>query len=197
MSGWKDKLKGVSLRSISNQIQNAKDWFIARIRKAIRGEPDDEIDTGRGIGAYGSMKSDIQDPFGRLSFFIYKAKYGETLPYWDADPLTLLYNEDAEHLYGINLHYVPPRIRAKILESLMSYLKSARTPKAYFDVSYSLLKGLSTASMIKPCVKTYLKSNLKTVPRVIKPESWHKAILLPTANWQKATSSRVWKDSGF
>lgn len=184
--------------SFRDKVRAAKDWFVTRLRRAIHGDPDDDIDKPAQRGtAYAGMKSGIVDPFGRLSFFVYQAEYDAKLPYWDAAPLTLLYAEDMTHLYGINLHYVPPRIRAKILESLKDRLRDAKDQRAYFDVSYSLLRGLSTVSMIRPCVKTYLKSHLKITPQVLKPDAWHKAILLPTARWQKATSSRVWRDSGF
>ena len=172
--------------------KNAKNWFRNKLKNLIYGKDDNEIEGG---DRYSGMRSRISDPFGRLSFFIYKAEYDKKLPYWDAAPLTLLYDEDAEHIYGLNFHYVHPMIRAKILSSLIDYMMNANTERAYLNVSLNRLRGLSTSRYIKPCLKTYLKSNFKTAPVVIKPEFWHNAIMLPTAEWQRSSNNRVWRDS--
>lgn len=175
-------------------VTAAKEWFKERLRRLVKGQSDPETE-GSKLASYDRMKGEAQDPFGRLSYFIYEAKFDEKLPYWDKTPLTIMYNEDNKHMYGMNLHYVHPKIRALILESLLEKLQKANKPEAYFDISYAILKNLSTLKYIKPCLKTYLKSQMSTAPVVLKPESWQNAIMLPTATWQRSSDKKVWNDS--
>lgn len=176
----------------SQAFAQAKNWFRNKLKNAIYGKDDNELELQNN---YIGMQSRIVDPFGRLSFFIYQAEYDEKLPYWDAAPLTLMYNEDDEHMYGLNFHYVHPMIRVKILSTLIDYMVNANNERAYLAITYSAMKNLSTHRYIKPCIKTYLKSNFRTPPVVIKPEYWHQAIMLPTAQWKRASNNKVWRDS--
>lgn len=171
---------------------NAKNWFRNKLQNVIYGKDDNEIEENTN---YIGMQSRIVDPFGRLSFFIYQAENDEKLPYWDAAPLTLFYGEDDAHMYGMNFHYVHPMIRAKILSGLLDYMVNANNERAYIAVTYKMMKSLSTHRYIKPCIKTYLKTNFRTPPVVIKPEFWHNAIMLPTAQWKRASNNQVWRNS--
>ena len=180
--------------AIFQSVAKAKEWFKERLRRLVRGINDPETEN-MNSSSYRGMKSEVKDPFGRLSYFIYTAEFDKQLPYWDKTPLTIMYNEDKDHMYGLNFHYVHPKIRALILESLLDKLVKANKPDAYFDISYALIKALSTSKYIKPCLKTYLKSNMNTMPIVLKPEAWQNAIMLPTATWQKSSDRKVWNDS--
>ena len=193
----KSRLVNMSMPTTRQQamkkIADAKNWFRNRLKNKIYGKEDPEIETNTNY--FGMISSRVVDPFGRLSFFIYQAENDAKLPYWDAAPLTLIYGEDNAHLYGLNFHYVHPMIRVKILSSLIDYMVNANNERAYLAVTYSKIKALSTHRYIRPCVKTYLKSNFLTPPIVIKPDSWHNAVMLPTAQWKRATNNRVWSAS--
>lgn len=180
---------------IFQTIAQAKEWFKERLRRLIKGQRDPETEHQEAIRSYSDMTSYVTNPFGRLSYFIYKAEYDKQLPYWDRTPLTIIYNEDELHMYGINLHYVHPKVRALILESLLEKLMNANKPEAYLDVSYSIMKSLITLKYIKPCLKTYLKKNMQSKPIILRPETWQKAIMLPTATWERGTDRKVWTAS--
>lgn len=176
-------------------VSAAKDWFRERLRRLVKGQYDPETEHEEAVRSYAQMRSRVKNPIGRLSYFIYKAEYDEQLPYWDKTPLTIMYNEDRLHMYGMNLHYVHPKIRALILETLINKLIDANREEAYLDISYSTIQSLITMKYMKPCLKTYLKKNMLFMPVVLKPESWQKAIMLPTATWQRATDRKVWTSS--
>ena len=178
---------------IFQSIEKAKEWFKERLRRLVTGRRDPETEHDE-LTSYSKMRSEITVPFGRLSYFIYTAEYDKQLPYWDKTPLTIMYNEDKLHMYGMNLHYVHPKIRALILESLLDKLMLANKPDAYLDISYSVLQSLVTLKYMKPCLKTYLKKNMNSAPIILKPETWQKAIMLPTATWQRASDRKVWRD---
>jgi hypothetical protein len=47
----------------------------------------------------------------------------------------------------------------------------------------------------KPCVKHYLSKHVRSrFARIPAPE-WEIATFLPTADWQKSTQTKVWRDS--
>ena len=184
-----------SIQSAMQGMKDAKAWFKQKLSNILQGKKDDEVEDYGLETSYRGMKSNVKDPFGRMSYFIYQAEHDKKLPYWDMTPLSILYDEDAEHFYGLNLHYVHPMIRASILRSLVNHMMNANSEKAFLRISYNIIKTLSTNKYIKPCIKTYLKSNFRTPPVVIKPDYWHKAIMLPTANWVRASNSRVWTKS--
>lgn len=184
-----------SIQKAMQGMRDARAWFKQKLSNILQKKKDDEVE-GYGLEiSYKGMRSDIVDPFGRMSYFIYQAEYDEKLPYWDQTPLSILYNEDAEHFYGMNLHYVHPMIRVSILRSLVDHMMNANTEKAYLQISYNIIKRLSTNKYIKPCIKTYLKKNFRTPPVIIKPEYWHKAVMLPTATWVRASNNKVWRQS--
>ena len=97
---------------------------------------------------------------------------------------------------GMNLHYIAPALRAKLLDSLMDVTTDEKyNDKTRFEVSYRMLKSAAKYKWFKPCVKHYLSSNVKSrFARVPAPE-WEIAAFLPTADFQKASKSTVYADS--
>ena len=59
---------------------------------------------------------------GRMYAFAYDPKTKKTLPYYDRFPLVILLNgAPGGGFYGLNLHYLAPKLRAKFLSTLMEY----------------------------------------------------------------------------
>lgn len=54
---------------------------------------------------------------GRLFLFEYKAKM-KYLPYYDTFPLVYVIKANADHFFGVNLHYMEPRKRVIAIEKL-------------------------------------------------------------------------------
>ena len=64
----------------------------------------------------------LQNTFGRGGMFMYfyDPKHKETLPYYDRFPLTIPVERAPGGFKGLNLHYLPPILRAKFLDSLLA-----------------------------------------------------------------------------
>ena len=60
---------------------------------------------------------------GRMYTFFYDAKYKEKLPYWDRFPVVLILDMYQGGFSGLNLHYIPPRYRVRLLYELYKYIK--------------------------------------------------------------------------
>ena len=66
-----------------------------------------------------ALNTYVSPQVGRMVFFDYpNPKFKEKMFHWDAFPLVYIMNEDAEHFWGANLHYVMPQERVAMGEAL-------------------------------------------------------------------------------
>lgn len=115
---------------------------------------------------------------GELIAFQYSAKTAEELPYWDRYPLVIVTEIKKDGWVGINLHYLHPRHRARILYELHKRNKP--------------IIGNELANL---CTKRYLAKHVERKPRSFPPEYHDIAIMLPFDNFQKAAAATAWKET--
>ena len=118
--------------------------------------------------------------FGALNMFIYDPKLKNKLPYYDTFPLVLPIERYRDGFLGINFHYLPYALRARLLSRL--------DPNA----NYSALKNVR---LVKPTLKRYLNSNVRSRFRKLEEEEFMTAIMLPVQRFKKSSASKVWSDS--
>ena len=53
---------------------------------------------------------------GNLYCYHYDPKYKATLPYYDVFPMIMLIGVDNDTFLGLNFHYLPPKLRAILLD---------------------------------------------------------------------------------
>ena len=53
-----------------------------------------------------------------MFMFIYDPKHKDTLPFYDTFPLVFPIEIYSDSFLGINLHYLPPVLRAKLMDAL-------------------------------------------------------------------------------
>jgi len=133
---------------------------------------------------------------GRMYMFHYSAKHKDTLPYWDRFPLVFPIELYPDGFLGINLHYISPVVRSKLMNSLYETLNN----KNYDDttklkINYEVLRSASQFRYFKPCVKRYLFSHVKSRYMYINPTEWDVTIMLPTEQFVGASKSKVYKES--
>ena len=118
--------------------------------------------------------------FGALNMFIYDPKLKNKLPYYDTFPLVLPLERYRDGFLGINFHYLPYALRARLLSRL--------DPNA----NYSALKNVK---LVKPTLKRYLNTNVRSRFRKLEEEDFMTAIMLPVQRFRKSSASKVWSDS--
>ena len=118
--------------------------------------------------------------FGALNMFIYDPKLKNKLPYYDTFPLVLPIEKYRDGFLGINFHYLPYALRARLLSRL--------DPNA----NYSALKNVR---LVKPTLKRYLNSNVRSRFRKLEEEDFMTAIMLPVQRFRKSSANKVWSDS--
>lgn len=133
---------------------------------------------------------------GSMVLFNYSATTAKDLPYWDAFPLVFPISADSTGMYGINMHYLPPPMRAQLMDALWKYASGPNTdPSTTMQLSYSTLQAAARMPYYKPCVKHYLNRGLMSNLVVIPATEWNVALFLPLERFQKASSSHVHQES--
>ena len=133
---------------------------------------------------------------GDMVMYTYNPKLKQQLPYYDTFPLTIVVGPAKDGFYGINLHYLPPKIRAIFLDHLndtASNKKFNKTTK--FRITYNLLKATKNYKYFKPCFKHYLTKHVTSNIMKVSAAEWNIAIFLETAAFRKKSSKFVWARS--
>lgn len=190
MSNLFQKLELEAFRAgINPRTQESRDWFrkkAQQMRRVNRNQlmQEEEIALRNRFGV------------GNMYMFFYDPKTKDKLPYYDAFPLVIPVERAEGGFYGINLHYLPPILRAKFLDALLDITTNKKyDEKTKFDLSYQLLKGSQKFRHFKPCFKRYLLSHVKSRFALVSAPEWEIATFLPTADWRKSSGTAVYKDS--
>lgn len=175
---------GIPLRT-----QDSMDWFRKRahdIRRVNRNE---------------LMKEDRfelrnQQAVGRMYFWFYQPKHRETLPYYDSFPLGIIVGPAKGGFHALNLHYLPPVIRAAFLDNLMDIATNKKyDDNTRFKITYQTLVGATKFKEFRPCFKHYLTNHVRSRFALVPAAEWEKALFLPAADWQKTTARNVYRDA--
>lgn len=163
------------------------DWFVNRLRK-VRAKENKHFSGGAGSGNSSPM-------IGHMYLFSYDPKTKDRLPYWDAHPLVIPIEYYNDGFLGLNLHYLHPMMRAKLLQVLIHNYAVAGPHIQYLRVSYDQLKSLSKTVHVKSTVKRYLYSHMRQRFQRIPPTEWTNAIMLPLQKFVGASATAVWRKS--
>ena len=142
-----------------------------------------------------------QIQIGQMYTFVYNPKNKKELPYYDVFPLIFPIEKYSDGFLGINLHYLPPILRASLMDKLYDLAnievdeEGTLDPSTKLEISYEILKSFNKYKLSRVCFKKYLYSHVRTNFTVIKPNEWDIAIFLPTENFKKVDKQKVWRDS--
>ena len=141
------------------------------------------------------LKTGARQIVGSMQMFFYDPKTKDTLPYYDKFPLAIIVGPAKGGFHGLNIHYLPPVLRAKFLDALMDIADKKITDNSKFDLTYKMLKNASKMKYFEPCYKHYLTAHVKSKFAKVPAPEWEIATFLPTASWSKASSQKVFSDS--
>ena len=153
------------------RAEDSKKWFREAALKVSKGSisPNSVINQKPGISSVG--KKNIWN----LILYNYSPKTKNDLPYYDTFPIVFPYKLDKDGFYGYNLHYLPPNIRAVLMDNIYGLNKASK----WFD----------------SCIKKYLFTHIRSKIAVIPQSEWDLALFLPLQRFQKQSESSVWSDS--
>jgi hypothetical protein len=181
--------RGVRSGQIPARTQDARDWFREKARESRSNAryPANIIDSG-------NKENEVR--VGHMYHFFYDPKTKADLPYYDRFPLIFMVGPAKGGFYGINLHYLPPKLRATLMDNLYRIASDRRYDQnTKLRISYDVLKGASKYRYFKPTFKHYLNSNVQSKFIKIDSAEWDIALFLPTERFEKAGKSKVFADS--
>ena len=174
---------------ITPRTKESRNWFRQKIKnlRSIKREELMKEDP---------LKQTGQEIVGNMYMFFYDPKHKETLPYYDTFPLVIVVGPAEGGFYGLNLHYLPPILRAKMLDALMDITSNTKfNDSTRFKMSYELLVKSSKLKYFEPCFKHYLNEHVQSKFSMVPAPEWEIATFLPTADFRKANSKKVYSDS--
>jgi hypothetical protein len=161
---------------MAKKEQESVDWLIGRARSAA-GYRNNIINN--------SDRSRSSTVIGKMYFFIYDPKHKDKLPIYDKFPLVFPIERYPDGFLGLNLHYLNTNERSALLNRLTEY----RTNNKYNEttklrLSYDLLASTKNLnSLMRPCIKRYLFTQVRSNFIEITANEWSNAINLPVQNF--------------
>jgi hypothetical protein len=133
---------------------------------------------------------------GSMYFFMYDPKHKDTLPYYDAFPLIFPIDVKPGKILGLNFHYLPLQLRAKLMDALYDNVTNDKYDETTrMKVSYSILSSVSKYHEFRPTLKMYLTSHIRTKLVYVNPSEWDIALFLDVAQFEKKSQTQVWAES--
>jgi hypothetical protein len=185
-------LRGVRSGQMPARTDASREWYRQQAKDTTRPQSRPE----KMIKEMGKERARGRFELGNMYMFNYDPKHKATLPYYDRFPLIFPINRAKGGFMGINMHYLPPVLRAKLMDALYE-----TSNNKYYDettklkLSYQTLAGATKFKEFKPCIKHYLTGQLRSRLIYISPTEWDVALFLPTARFVGATQAQVFKDS--
>jgi len=177
-----------------SSIKRVRVWFRQQAKSLQSASALDALDAD--TGTLKKRKYMAKSNIGDMALFLYDPKHKKTLPYYDTVPVIFMIEQYPDGFLGINLHYLPHKERAMLMDALYNdKLINKVTEKQKFILSYQILKNATKLKYFKPCVKRYLYKHVRSKIKVIEPQSWDMVLFLPLERFKKATREQVWKDS--
>ena len=183
--------KGIRQGKIPAKTSEARNWYRNQAQDYKRVRENDFF------GKKGDRERMSSRPIlGGMYMYEYTAKTKDTLPYYDRLPLIFPYKTVKGGFYGLNMHYLPLPLRAKLMDALYETANNqAYDETTKIKISYKILDKAAKFKEFRPCVKRYLTSQVNSKFMYVYPSEWDIALFLPTERFVGASKTKVWSDS--
>jgi hypothetical protein len=182
--------KGVRSGQVPARTADARDWYRETAKKYRT------VKENQFFGGKNKDRMMGKPLLGGMYMMLYDAKTKAKLPYYDRMPLIFPYKRVPGGFMGLNMHYLPLPLRARLMDALYdtanntSYDETTR-----LKISYKILDKAAKYKAFQPCLKRYLNSQVQSKFMYIYPSEWDIALFLPTERFVGATKASVFADS--
>ena len=185
-------LKGIRAGQLPSRNSTARVWYREKAKEAGK---INETSFFRSTDS-DRFKNTGQFRIGSMYMFYYDPKHKDTLPYYDRVPLIFPINRAKGGFLGINFHYLPFKMRAKLMDALYDTASNDRYDEnTKLNISYRILGASSQYREFRPAVKHYLFEHVRSKLLYVNPSEWDIALFLNIAKFEGATQTQVWEDS--
>ncbi len=180
-------LRGIRTGEIPARTKAARDWY----RNIAQGE----VTSSKELLSEKTRLTSKVFP-GKMYFFQYWPKHEKTLPYFDTFPLIFPIEMYEDGFLGINFHYLPINLRAKLMDALYTISNNKKfDDKTKLNISYKILASASKYKIFEPTLHRYLASNIKSKFVEVYSSEWDIGLFLPVASFKKANQTKVFRDT--
>lgn len=188
MASLLERLDKESPAQLQRRSKESLTWFRNRVRR-IRTNSEQFY-----------KQSDLQKSRrfleGRMFTFFYDPKTKDKLPYYDTFPCVMIVETYGSGFLGLNLHYLPPRIRIRFLEKLFEYTNNEEFDETTrIRITWNLLSSVTKLRASKAAVKRYLYSHVEGSALLVEPKYWDIVSFLPTASFSGASMVDIYRDT--
>ena len=185
--------QGVAAGEVPARTRAARDWF-RETASSFRTTPN-ELLRGAAEAEGGSALTGRTFP-GRMYTFFYDPKTKRDLPYYDRFPLIFKIKNIDGGFLGINMHYLPPQLRARLMDALYPLATNRKYDETTrLRLTYEILNSATKYRFFKPTIKKYLNSNVRSRYIQINANQWDMALFLPTERFVKKNKNFVCRES--
>jgi hypothetical protein len=185
-------LKGIRAGQMPSRNSSARVWYREKAKEVGK---INETSFFKNAGA-DRLKNAGQFHIGSMYMFYYDPKHKDTLPYYDRVPLIFPINRAQGGFLGINFHYLPLKMRAKLMDALYDVSSNDRyDDSTKLNISYRILNASSQYREFRPALKHYLFEHVRSKLLYVNPSEWDIALFLNIAKFEGATQTQVWEDS--
>jgi len=183
---YQNEFSGVG---IAPRTKESREWFM------------DKLSDLKNINRNNILKDDNlilknKPRIGSMYMYFYDPKTKDSLPYYDRFPLIIMVESAPGGFYGLNLHYIPPVLRAKLLDQLILNTNNKRfDDTTKMKINYSMLTSIRKLRWYEPCFKRYLFKHIQQRIVMVPAPEWEIATFLPTEQFKKSKKNTVWKES--
>ena len=188
MASLLERLDKESPAQLQRRSKESLTWFRNRVRR-IRTNSEQFY-----------KQSDLQKSRrfleGRMYTFFYDPKTKDKLPYYDTFPCVMIVETYGSGFLGLNLHYLPPRIRIRFLEKLFEYTNNEEFDETTrIRITWNLLSSVTKLRASRAAVKRYLYSHVEGSALLVEPKYWDIVSFLPTASFTGASMVDIYRDT--
>lgn len=188
MASLLERLEKESPAQLQRRSKESLTWFRNRVRR-IRTNSEQFY-----------KQSDLQKSRrfleGRMFTFFYDPKTKDKLPYYDTFPCVMIVETYGSGFLGLNVHYLPPRIRIRFLEKLFEYTNNEEFDETTrLRITWNLLSSVTKLRASRAAVKRYLYSHVEGSALLVEPKYWDIVSFLPTASFKGASMVDVYRDT--
>ncbi len=185
-----DTISAAAFRAgIRSRTPKSEEWFTQKVKEL-------QIPSRNKLLKDTALEKRTKPLVGDMVMYFYDPKTKEDLPYYDRFPLTIIVGPAPGGFTGLNLHYINPVARARLLNELFKLAPKDLKPDSRLQrLRYDLLQGVRKYKEFEPCFKRYLTSHVKSQMSRVPMTDWETAIYLPIQQFKKKSSRTVWAQS--